>query len=109
MKNLYAHFVSPAVISSLLVLPFMLLELINRRNFQQSPKTHIEIEEIFGLGMRCVMRWKYHWADGYVRGVDIFSVADGLIAEKLSYVKGQHRRAVDLAALQFHQHLIRLG
>ena len=33
-------------------------------------------------------RWRYSWADGHVRGVDVFRVRDGLVAEKLSYVKG---------------------
>ena len=56
--------------------------------FRESPQAHIEIEEVFGLGNRCVMRWKYTWGDGHVRGVDIFNVRDGLISEKLSYVKG---------------------
>ena len=62
--------------------------------FRQSPKARIEIEEIFGMGNnRCVMRWRYQWEDaagteGHVRGVDIFRVRDGLISEKLSYVKG---------------------
>lgn len=62
--------------------------------FRQSPQAHIEIEEAFGLGnQRCVMRWRYSWVDasgasGHVRGVDIFKVRDGLICEKLSYVKG---------------------
>ena len=61
--------------------------------FRESPQAHIEIEEIFGLGERCVMRWRYSWVDmdgkqGHVRGVDIFRVRDGSILEKLSYVKG---------------------
>ena len=56
--------------------------------FRQSPHARIEIEEAFGTGERCVMRWKYHWDDGYVRGVDIFKVRQNLICEKLSYVKG---------------------
>jgi predicted SnoaL-like aldol condensation-catalyzing enzyme len=61
--------------------------------FRESPQAHIEIEEIFGLDKRCVMRWRYDWIDetgqkGHVRGVDIFKVIDGLICEKLSYVKG---------------------
>ena len=62
--------------------------------FRESPHAHIEIEEAFGLGnYRCVMRWKYSWMDaagqkGHVRGVDVFKVRDGLICEKLSYVKG---------------------
>ncbi|HEX2981476.1 MAG TPA: nuclear transport factor 2 family protein [Anaerolineaceae bacterium] len=50
-------------------------------------------EEIFALGNRCVMRWVYSWESltghsGYIRGVDIYRERDGLIAEKLSYVKG---------------------
>ena len=61
--------------------------------FRESPQAHIEIEEIFGLGFRCIMRWRYEWMDnagkkGHVRGVDIFKLKNGLISEKLSYVKG---------------------
>jgi len=61
--------------------------------FQESPNAHIEIEDIFGLGLRCVMRWRYEWMDvsgnkGHVRGVDIFLIEGGLISEKRSYVKG---------------------
>jgi ketosteroid isomerase-like protein len=61
--------------------------------FRQSPRAHIDIEEIFGLGERCVMRWRYSWVDaagqkGHVRGVDLYRVRDGFIREKLSYVKG---------------------
>ena len=56
--------------------------------FRDSPHAQIEIEEIFGFGNRCIMRWKYNWGDGYVRGVDIFEVKDGYICKKLSYVKG---------------------
>ena len=61
--------------------------------FNESPHAHIEIEDAFGMGEHCVLRWKYHWKNsageaGHVRGVDIFKVQDGLITEKLSYVKG---------------------
>ena len=61
--------------------------------FRESPQAHIEIEEIFGFGERCIMRWRYSWVDkggekGHVRGVDIFRVRSGSIREKLSYVKG---------------------
>jgi len=61
--------------------------------FRESPQAHIKIEEIFGFGERCIMRWKYSWVDmggekGHVRGVDIFRVRNGSIREKLSYVKG---------------------
>ncbi|MBN2388210.1 MAG: nuclear transport factor 2 family protein [Anaerolineales bacterium] len=62
-------------------------------HFRKSPQAHIEIEEIFGFGIRCVVRWKYDWVDGtgkkgHVRGVDLFQVKNGSICEKLSYVKG---------------------
>ncbi len=61
--------------------------------FRQSSQAHIEIEDIFGMGHHCVMRWRYEWVDqagekGHVRGVDIFQLKDGKISEKLSYVKG---------------------
>lgn len=56
--------------------------------FRESPQAHIEIEEIFGFGYRCVMRWKYSSGESHIRGVDIFQIKDGLIAEKHSYVKG---------------------
>jgi ketosteroid isomerase-like protein len=52
-----------------------------------------EIEEVFGTADRVVMLWRYHWLDrqeqaGHLRGVDVYKIRDGLIAEKLSYVKG---------------------
>jgi limonene-1,2-epoxide hydrolase len=61
--------------------------------FLSSSHSTFEIEELFALGSRCVMRWTYRWADasgvpGHVRGVDLYRVEDGLIVEKLSYVKG---------------------
>jgi ketosteroid isomerase-like protein len=61
--------------------------------YRESPQARIEIEEIFGLGERCIMRWRYNWVNadgekGYVRGVYIFQVKNGSICEKLSYVKG---------------------
>ncbi len=61
--------------------------------FRESPQAHIEIEEIFSLGERCMMRWRYSWVDmagdkGHVRGVDVFRVRNGFIREKLSCVKG---------------------
>ncbi|HEU5100234.1 MAG TPA: nuclear transport factor 2 family protein [Roseiflexaceae bacterium] len=61
--------------------------------FRDSPQAQIIIEDIFGFGPRCIMRWRYTWVDragtpGHVRGVDLFQVKNGLISEKLSYVKG---------------------
>ncbi len=42
---------------------------------------------------RATVRWIYSWTDstgnaGHIRGVDVFRVRDGKVAEKLSYVKG---------------------
>ena len=45
-------------------------------------------EEVFAADDRVVQRWRYEWTDGHVRGVDVFRVRDGLVCEKLSYVKG---------------------
>lgn len=60
--------------------------------FARSPHARFETEETFATGDRAVVRWTYHWMrdgnPGHVRGVDIFRVRDGLVAEKLSYVKG---------------------
>lgn len=60
--------------------------------FERSPHARFEAEEVIAMGDRCVVLWVYHWirdgAAGHVRGVDIFRVREGLIAEKLSYVKG---------------------
>jgi ketosteroid isomerase-like protein len=61
--------------------------------FRDPSLARVHIEEIFGLGNRCVMRWRYEWQQesgekGHMRGVDICHVRDGLICEILSYVKG---------------------
>lgn len=47
-----------------------------------------EAEETFCADDRVVQRWRYTWFGGHVRGVDLFKVRDGKVAEKLSYVKG---------------------
>jgi hypothetical protein len=54
----------------------------------QDPSSHFETEETFSTGARVVQRWRYEWDGGHIRGVDLFKVQDGLITEKLSYVKG---------------------
>ncbi|HJQ41597.1 MAG TPA: nuclear transport factor 2 family protein [Jatrophihabitantaceae bacterium] len=56
--------------------------------FAASGDAVFETEEQIACGDRVVTRWRYTWADGFVRGVDVLRVRDGLIAEKLSYVKG---------------------
>lgn len=50
-------------------------------------------EESFVAGERGVLRWRFDWvgddgAPGHVRGVDVLRFRDGLVCEKLSYVKG---------------------
>lgn len=61
--------------------------------FTQSPHAQIKIEETFGFGYRCIMRWRYDWQDtagnpAHVRGVDLYRVQNGLIQEMFSYLKG---------------------
>ena len=31
--------------------------------FRASPQAHIQVEEILGLGLQCVVRWRYEWVD----------------------------------------------
>jgi ketosteroid isomerase-like protein len=50
--------------------------------------SYFDAEETFGAGDRVIQRWCYRWDGGHVRGVDVFLVRDGKVAEKLSYVKG---------------------
>jgi len=59
--------------------------------FAASPGATFETEEIVAAGDRCVIRWLYRWlgdGGGHVRGIDLFRVRDGQVAEKLAYVKG---------------------
>ena len=61
--------------------------------FAGASYAHIDAQDIFASGDRCTMLWTYRWTDhqgqsGHIRGVDVYRLRDGLIAEKLSYVKG---------------------
>lgn len=58
------------------------------RLFAASPNAYFAAEDIFASGDRATVRWRYEWGSGHVRGVDVFRVRDGKVAEKLSYVKG---------------------
>lgn len=63
------------------------------RFFHESPNAVFETEDLFVAGDRCTVRWIYRWIDrsgkaGHIRGVDVFRVQDGKVAEKLAYVKG---------------------
>jgi ketosteroid isomerase-like protein len=56
--------------------------------FARTPRARFETEEMVVAGDRAVVRWRFDWGDGHVRGIDLFKVRDGKVAEKLSYVKG---------------------
>jgi len=59
--------------------------------FESSADARFETEEQIVCGDRVIVRWRYTWGQGpadHVRGVDVFRVRDGLVAEKASYVKG---------------------
>lgn len=64
-----------------------------RKLFEAATERSFDVEELVTAGDRAVMRWRHRWIDssgtaGQVRGVDVFRVRDGKVAEKLSYVKG---------------------
>ena len=61
--------------------------------FGETPDARFTEEESFVDGDRGVLRWLFTWTEpdgspGHVRGVDVLRFRDGLVAEKLSYVKG---------------------
>jgi ketosteroid isomerase-like protein len=56
--------------------------------FADSARAAFTTEGSFASGHRVVQLWRYDFDGGHVRGVDVFTVRDGLVAEKLSYVKG---------------------
>jgi uncharacterized protein (TIGR03086 family) len=50
-------------------------------------------EDAFLSGDRACVQWRFTWtnqdgSEGHVRGVDVIRFRDGLVSEKLSYVKG---------------------
>jgi ketosteroid isomerase-like protein len=52
-----------------------------------------EEASFIGPDGRGVLRWRFEWTNedgspGHVRGVDVVTLRDGKVAEKLSYVKG---------------------
>jgi ketosteroid isomerase-like protein len=60
--------------------------------FTANTDAFFETEDIFATDDRCVVRWIYRktkegWP-WHLRGVDVFRVKDGKVAEKLAYVKG---------------------
>lgn len=59
--------------------------------FTNTEEPRFENEEMFATGDRVVSRWRFAWgggSPGHVRGVDVYRVREGKVAEKLAYVKG---------------------
>ncbi len=60
--------------------------------FQANSDAFFEAEDVFASGNRCVVRWIYRKTKNgepwHLRGVDVFRVENGKVAEKLAYVKG---------------------
>ena len=61
--------------------------------FRSTRDAVFAFEEAFVNGDRATARWRFSWTNddgsaGHVRGADVIRVRDGLVAEKLSYVKG---------------------
>jgi len=61
--------------------------------FRSSPRAIFQWEDMITHEDRCVVRWRYEWTNtdgesGHIRGVDVFRVREGKVAEKFSYVKG---------------------
>lgn len=61
--------------------------------FHSTPHAVFQAEEMFACENRCVVRWVFNWGNdegnkGHVRGVDVYRVQNGKVAEKFAYVKG---------------------
>jgi hypothetical protein len=61
--------------------------------FLRFPQAHLKVEELLGYGIRSIIRWRVDWVDiaghpAHLRGLDLLRVQNGLICEKLSYIKG---------------------
>ena len=61
--------------------------------FQTTPSIDFQTEDLFASGNRCVVRWVFHWINsagehGHMRGVDVFHIRNGKMAEDFAYVKG---------------------
>ncbi|HEX6255979.1 MAG TPA: TIGR03086 family metal-binding protein [Euzebyales bacterium] len=56
--------------------------------FDTTPSAHFALEDVVATDERAVARWTYDWGAGHVRGVDVYTIGDGKVAAKYSYVKG---------------------
>ena len=61
--------------------------------FEATRDADFRFEEVFVSDDRATLRWVFSWTNsdgsrGHVRGADVLRIRDGLVIEKLSYVKG---------------------
>lgn len=59
-----------------------------RALFAANPQGTFTTEHAVVTDGRAAYQWHYDYGGGHVRGIDLFRVRDGKVAEKLSYVKG---------------------
>ena len=85
-ENCLFEAASPAPDGTLIKGRGAIIEALHVR-FKKSADLRLEIEEIFGMGFRVVMRWCQSGGKIPLRGVEIFKVVDGLITEIFAYVK----------------------
>ena len=57
--------------------------------FKSSPNANFETEYMFVAEDKFTIRWRHRWTDGdrkkeWIRGVDVFTLMDGKVAEKLA-------------------------
>lgn len=56
--------------------------------FAGTEQPRFEWEDVHASGEHGVVRWRFSWQGGQVRGVDVIRLRGSRVAEKLSYVKG---------------------
>ena len=64
-----------------------------RNYFREKTDVQMVGEDVNGLGIRCILRWRLEWKEAdnkvrSVRGVDLFEVEKSLINKQYSYAKG---------------------
>lgn len=52
------------------------------------PAAKLELEQVLAMGERVVLLWRQDRSAGRVRGADVLTLRDGLVAQRLSYLKG---------------------
>jgi ketosteroid isomerase-like protein len=65
--------------------------LANWQGLAKSTGTWFVCEEVFVVGERVVIRWRYCWGDDdgqSIRGINLMRICDGRIVEAMGYVKG---------------------